>query len=165
MSVKASREFDPHTMLQAVDESAKAAVEAAKQPIGRIVDQETPRDKGVMERELQPRTARTPTGFKLTVAARRGAKESSGASLAEVIRYVTRGTGLYREGPGPKHRIRAKHPLRRMVLPGGRKVWSVAGQHANPFVDRLEERADPVFEQVAVAGADDAARFAERVAR
>ncbi len=103
---------------------------------------------------------KTPHGYRATVAPPRKQYHPPGeATVAQVVRWVNRGTGTRRVGPGPKKPITGKRGvLRPMVLPGGKKVRSVKGQAANPFVARAAARAEPrvraAIEQTARHAAD-----------
>jgi hypothetical protein len=152
----------PATILTAIDVQARAAMEAAKVDVAALVSRETPRSSGQTAAALKPRVSRTATGTGLTVGAPRGRKHGK-ATVAEVMRWVNSGTGMYREGPGPKHKIRAKSPLRRMTLPGGAKRWSVKGQRPDHFMLRIRRAGTPIVERAAEQGAQRAAREIERV--
>jgi hypothetical protein len=152
----------PNSLLGALDLGAQATMKAAQAEIAPIVSAETPHKTGEMAAALRPRLGRTSTGRSLTVGAPRGRKHGR-VTLAEVVKWVNDGTGLYRVGGGAKHRIRAKNPLRRMTLPGGAKRWSVKGQHPNAFMARIEIAGTSRVEAVMEQGAVDAARAAERV--
>lgn len=150
------------TLLTALDTHARATMQTAQGEVSLIVAQETPRQSGQLAAAMRPRLSRTATGAALTVGPARGRMHGN-ITVAELVRLVTKGTGEFREGPGPKARIRAKNPLRRMVLPGGRKVWSVAGQHPQPFVRRIRELGTPRVERSAQRGAADAGLAIRRV--
>lgn len=151
------------TLLGIVDSGARASMSRARDDIAVIVASETPSASGEVAKALKPRLSKTATGAGMTVGASRARQHGQGpATIADVVRWVNRGTGKYRQGPGPKSRIRAKNPLRRMVLPGGRKVWSVAGQHANPFIARIRAAGTPIIQREAEEGARQTARAVER---
>ena len=152
----------PQTVLSAIDREAKATMQRAREDVAPIVSRETPRRSGRMAEALRPRIARVKSGYALTVGAPRGARHGN-VTVNQVVIFVTRGTGLYREGPGPKHKIRASHPFRRMRLPNGRWVWSVKGQHADHFIARIADMGTPRVERIAIDGAYVAARNAEKV--
>lgn len=151
------------TLLSAIDVQARRTVDNAKQALAPIVAREVPRGRtSKVAAALRPKVSRTQTGAAVTISAPRGRVHSGQATIAEVVRWITRGTGIYRQGGGARRRIRAKRLGRRMILPGGRAVWSVKGQRPNPFLDRIEAvgtlRVQRIFEQ----GARDAARAVER---
>lgn len=153
----------PQSVLSVIDEGAQATMRDAQAAVAPIVTDETPRSSGTLAGKLAPKVTRTATGRALTLGAARGARESRGARLNDVMRWVQRGTGIYREGPGPKHRITAKNPLTPMLLPNGRHpVRSVAGQRPNPFMGRIRSRAQPRVESAIEAGSD---RTAEKLRR
>lgn len=141
-------------LLAAIDAHARETVKAAKSEIAPIVSRETPRHSGRTAAALQPRMSRTATGAALSVGAPRGKRDGK-VTIAQVVRWVNRGTGLERTtgvDVSPRRRIRSNRmPPRRLVLPGGRKVWSVRGQKANPFMDRIRttagQRVEARFQQ------------------
>jgi hypothetical protein len=142
------------------DDAARTAMVAAQKELRPIVAREAPHHSGTLARRLGPRLSKTRTGAALTVGAPRGARDGK-VTLAELVRWTTRGTGIYREGPGPHRRIRARNPLRRMTLPGGIKRWSVRGQHAKPYLQRIAAAGTPRVEQASREGAALAVRRAE----
>ena len=163
MSVKANKPPTERTLLGVLDVQARRAVDGARQDVAMVVTAHTPRRSGRMAQALAPRVARTATGQALTVRAPRGARHGSGATIAQVVRWVTSGTGLHRQGGGPKRRIRSRRgPL---GLPGGRKVWTVAGQKPNPFMGRIHTLATPRVQRAFEQGARHAARAVERQVR
>lgn len=150
-------------MLGAIDTEARKTMAAAAADLAPIVAREAPRGRtGKVASAMRPRVSRTATGQSLVIAPPRR-PHSGKATIAQVVRWVTRGTGLYRTGPGVKSRIRASNPWQRLVLPGGKKVWSVRGQHPNAFVDRIRSIGTPRVERVLQEGAEDAARAVERI--
>lgn len=154
------------TLLSVIDTGARKTMATARDAIAPIVSREVPKASGKTAAALRPRIARTSTGAALTVGAPRGKRHDGSATIADVVRWVQRGTGLYRTTPGPKRRIRSKRfPRRRLILPGGRKVWSVKGQHPNPFMQRIEQLGTPRVQKVCEEGARDAARAVERTVR
>lgn len=153
------------SLLTVMDRGAQRTMRDAKAAVDPIVSLETPRSSGDLADKLRGKVTRTQTGYGLTVGVPRGARDRSGATLADVARWVQRGTGIHREGPGPKRRIRSKRPLGRMTLPGGKKVRSVAGQRADPFMQRIHDKATPRVDQIVQEGALATARDTERLAR
>jgi hypothetical protein len=158
------------TLLGALEAEARRAVTRAQQELAPIVVRETPRWSGTTASALRPKVRRTATGAALVIQAPRGARHPSGATVAQVMRWVTSGTGLYREGPGPKAPIRAKRGVRgnllrrrAMILPGGKRVMSVRGQRPNPFIDRIRHIGDLRVTRTFEDGARQAARAVERV--
>jgi hypothetical protein len=163
MSVHVSRELPPpQTILTALDNEARATMKVAQGEVATVVSQETPRASGQTAAALSPRVTRTSTGAALLVGPPRG-KRHGNVTVAEVVRWVNRGTGIYREGPGPKHRIRAKNPLRKMKVGRGVERYSVKGQRPDPFMARIQERGTPRVEAAAQRGAENAARVLERI--
>jgi hypothetical protein len=151
-------------MLGVIDAQARLAVKGAQQDIAPIVAREVPRKSGKTAAALRPRVSRTATGAALIVAAPRAKVHDGQATIADVVRWVNRGTGLYRDTPGPKKSIRSsRRPPRRMTLPGGMKRWTVKGQRPNEFMARIRALGTPRFEAACQTGAQDAARSAERV--
>jgi hypothetical protein len=146
------------TFLTVIDTGARKAMTAARDDIAPIVSRETPRSSGRTAAALRPKVSRTSTGAALVVGAPRG-KRHGNVTVAEVVQFVNKGTGLY----GYKHRrIRAKNKLRRMTLPGGQKRWSVRGQKPNPFMLRIRDAGTPRVQAAAEAGATETARAVER---
>lgn len=164
MSVSEGKPLPVATMLGAIDAKARQAVTVAKQAVSPIVAHEVPKRSGKTAAALRPRISRTATGVALTVSAPRGKAHGGQATIADVVRWVNRGTGLYRDTPGPKRQIRSsRHPPRRMTLPGGRKRWTVKGQHPNEFMARIRQLGTPRVQQAFEQGAKNAARDVERV--
>lgn len=152
------------TLLGVIDTQARKTVAAARDEIAPLVARETPRKSGATAAALRPRVSRTATGAALSVGASRGAMHGK-VRVAQVVRWVTRGTGVHRTSPGgSKRRIRSnRRPVpRRLILPGGRKVWSVAGQKANPFIGRIQTLGTLRVTRVFQHGAQEAARAVER---
>lgn len=152
-------------ILAAVEKGAKRSIEKARNELAPVVASQVPRGRtGSTQAALQPRVQKTPWGSSLVVGPRRGAHHASGPTIAAVVRWVTRGTGLHREGPGAKFPIHAKRWLygEKMILPGGAKRMTVKGQHANPFLDRIRRLGTPRVERALQAGAQETARRVER---
>lgn len=163
MSIKAKEMPPAATILGALDIGARKSIVTAQQAIAPIVSRETPRKTGQTAAALRPRLSRTATGAALTVGAPRR-KPHGRATIAQVLRWLTRGTGEYRNTAGPKKPIRSsRRPPRRMVLPGGAKRWSVKGQHPNPFMARIQALGTLRVQQAAEEGAKDTARDLERL--
>lgn len=164
MSVRGDRLPPERTLLGIIDRQARRAVGEAQQALAPIVTAQTPRKSGAVAGALRPRVSRTATGAAVTVAPPRGRLHGgSYATVADVMRWVQRGTGIRRQGPGGKRRIRSSRiPPRRLALPGGKKVWSVAGQRANPFMGRIQTLGTPRVQAALEQGARDAARAIER---
>lgn len=146
----------PGQILGVLDLHAKLALTEAKEILAPLVEQEAPGELGAA---MTASVRRTPTGYRASVQPPRNKHYRSGeATVAQVVRWVNRGTGLYREGPGPKKRITGRHGrLARMTLPGGKRVRSVRGQKPNPFLARAETRAAAPVQLVLQAGARRAA--------
>lgn len=166
MSVTAKNLPSAVRLVGVIDREAQAAMKRAQQHVAPIVASETPRGRtGRLAAAMRPRVSRTTTGARMIVQAPRGRRGASQATVAQVARWVTRGTGLYRTtgtDVQPARRIRSTRRLGRMTLPGGRKVWSVKGQRPNPFLNRVLQRSAPQVEQILQRAAADAARAAER---
>ncbi len=130
----------PGQIMGVLDRHAKDALGDAKTIVMGLVTQEAP---GGLGRAMQGSVRKTATGYRATVQPPRGKPYKGGAaSVAEVARYVNRGTGIYRKGGGRKRPITGRFGiLRPMTLPGGKHVRSVKGQHPNPFIARAETRA------------------------
>lgn len=165
MSVKADKMPAARTLLAAIDTTARQTVQKAGREVAPIVARETPHKSGQTAIALRPRVRRTPTGAALVVAPARGRRHAnSKATIAQVVRWVQSGTGVKRVGGGAKARIRSnRRPPRRLILPGGKKVWTVAGQDPNPFMGRIQAAGTLRVARVYRDGAADAARAVERV--
>jgi hypothetical protein len=152
----------PGRIMGVLDVHAKIALGEAKNIVLPLARQEAP---GGLGDALQGTVRRTPTGHRAVVQPPRGRRYKGGdATVAQVARWVTRGTGLYRIGPGPKRRITGKRGvLRPMVLPGGQRVRSVKGQRPNPFIARAELRALAPVQHALRVGAERAATALRRL--
>lgn len=148
---------DARRVASTLEAEARAALtEAARRVALPIVRQEAP---GGLGEAMTASVRRTPEGYRATIQASSRKAYKGGATGAKVVRWVTHGTGLYRQGPGRKKKITSRRGvLGTMVLPGGQRVRTVRGQHSNPFVARAEDRArEPVrhaMEQRARAAGD-----------
>jgi hypothetical protein len=153
---------NPQKILGTLDAHAKTAVKAAGDAALPIVRSEAP---GRLGRAFESSVRRTPTGQRVTVAPSTRKRYGSGtATGVQVVRWVTRGTGLYRQGPGRKRKITGKRGvLGTMTLPGGRVLRTVKGQHANPFVARAEPRAQAAADRAIRGGAEKAATDLRRL--
>lgn len=130
----------PTRILGVVDEHARMALRDVTQQI--VLPAAREEAPGGLGQAITASVRRTPEGHRAVVqASPRKAYKGSGATGAQVVRWVTRGTGIYRRGPGPKRRITSKRGvLGTMTLPGGTRVRTVRGQRPNPFVARAEDR-------------------------
>jgi hypothetical protein len=146
---------DPRRVRASLDESAKRALRETVAAVLPIVREEAP---GGLGSAMTTSVRRTPDGYRAVIApSARKRYKAGGATGAQVVRWVTRGTGIYRKGPGPKRKITSKRGVfGSMVLPGGRRVRTVRGQHANPFVARAEQRAQPNADRALRHGAEQA---------
>lgn len=160
------------TLLSVVDGEARETANKAKAAVAPVVASETPRKSGATAAALRPRVTRTGTGHAVTVAAPRGRKHPrgrQGQTIADVIRWVTRGTGLLRTGGGPKARIQgaklgwSQGRRRGSLSVYGKQYDSVEGQEANPFMDRIAVAGSTRVEPILIAGASEAARALEAV--
>lgn len=150
----------PGAILGVLDANAKAALDEAAKATLPIVRQEAP---GGLGGAMTASVRKTQTGYRAVIQAPRG-KRYGDARAAQVVRWVTRGTGVRRVGPGPKRPITSKRGvLGTMVLPGGRRVRTVKGQHPNPFVARAENRAQGPVERIMRQGAERAADDLKRL--
>ena len=146
----------PGQILTALDAQAKIALTEAKEIVKPLIEQEAPGELGAA---MTASTRRTATGYRTTVQAPRKKTYRGGdATVASVVRWVNKGTGIYRDGPGPKKRITGKVGRKRLLrLPGGHEVRSVRGQKPNPFIARAEIRAAGPVRVALEAGARRAA--------
>lgn len=151
------------TFLSAVDEHARSTMKDAERDIAPLVAGLVPRGRtGKVAGALRPRTTRTARGAQISVGAPRGKAHNNYATIAEVVRWVNRGTGIHRAGPGGKRRVRSSIPGRKMILPGGAQRTTVAGQRPNPFMRRISDAVTPRFERAAADGARRLGRVIER---
>jgi hypothetical protein len=167
VSIRADKLPPAQTLLGVIDVGARKAVALAQEEVAPVVAREVPRKSGKTAAALRPRVSRTATGAALSVRAPRG-KLHGHVTIAEVVRWVNRGTGLYRTAGlyvQPARLIRSsRRPLPgRMTLPGGAKRWTVKGQHPNPFMARILSLGTPRVQSAAERGAKDAARAVERL--
>lgn len=148
-------------VLRVLDANAKRAMGVARDVTLPILAQEAP---GHLGAAFTATVRQIPDGYRVTISPPRRKTYGRGrATVAKVARYVNHGTGIYREGPGPKKPITGRYGvLRPMVLPGGRRYRKVRGQHPNPFLARTEERAR---EPARVALEQGARRAAAELAR
>lgn len=143
-----------------MDAHARIAVTEAKNVVVPVVKAEAP---GGLGAAMTGSVRKTPTGFRLVVqAAPRKKYRQGSATGAQVVRWVNRGTGVYRKGPGAKRRIASKTGGP-MTLPGGRAVLSVKGQKPNEFIARGKRRADPMAREQLREGARQAANELRRL--
>lgn len=144
---------------RAVRGTLDRAVRDATRDVGRaalpVVRDAAP---GGLGAALELSVRQTQNGHMATIGPPRRKRYKGGATGAQVVRWVTRGTGIYRVGPGRKRPITSKRGvLGTMTLPGGTQVRSVKGQRPNPFVARSQDRADAAATRAARAGAGRAA--------
>lgn len=150
------------TVLGALDAELQAANREVRDRAVQALRAETPRGRtGGLAGAVQGREGRTATGRQVTVGFGRSVRHGA-TTAAAVARWVNRGTGVRRVGPGPKRPIRAKARGGSLILPGGRRVRSVKGQAANPFLARARPRivadAERQLEQVPDRAVDAIAR-------
>lgn len=151
------------TILTAIDEHAQATMKAAERELGPVVAGLVPRGRTrKLADGLRPKTTRTARGTQISVQAPRGKAHDRYATIADVVRWVNRGTGIHRAGPGAKRRVRSRVPGRKMTLPGGAQRTTVAGQRPNPFMARIVDVATPRIERATAAGARGLDRVIDR---
>lgn len=143
-------------ILGVLDVNARLALREAAAVTLPLVKQEAP---GALGDVMRASTRRTATGYRATIATPPKKKYRDGeATAAQVVRWVNRGTGIYRKGPGPKKRIQGKVGRQRLMrLPGGHEVRFVRGQKPNPFIARAEAKAIVPVERVLWQGMQHAA--------
>lgn len=152
----------PGEILAVLDSHAHSAATGAKNVVLPIVKSEAP---GGLGDAMNGSVRKTPTGFRVTVQASPRKPYGGGEkppTAARVTRWVNRGTGIYRKGPGAKRRIAPKSGGL-MKLPGGREVYSVKGQHPNPFIARAALATMSAVRQEFAEGARQAARQLRRL--
>ncbi len=132
--------------MSVMDAHARFAAVEARNVVVPVVKAEAP---GGLGAAMTGSVRKTPIGHTLIVQASPRKSYGKGSTTgAQVVRWVNRGTGIYRKGPGTKQRISSKSGGP-MILPGGREVMSVAGQRPNEFIARAKRRADgPAREQL-----------------
>lgn len=146
----------PRAVRGALDRAAREAVRDAGRAALPVVKDAAP---GGLGSAMELRVRETQHGHAAVIGpARRKRYRSGTATGAQVTRWVTHGTGIYRKGGGPKRPITGRRGVfGTMTLPGGTKVRSVKGQRPNPFVARASDRADAAARRAARAGASRAA--------
>lgn len=146
---------DPRRVHATLDAALRDAARDTAATVLPVVRDAAPGGLGVA---LTTNVRRTAEGYRATVGPSDRKRYRGGATGAQVVRWVTRGTGLYRVGPGRKRKITSKRGvLGTMTLPGGRRVRTVRGQHPNPFVARAEHRARDAAKRAMQKGAERAA--------
>lgn len=152
------RGVSPRIALEALEARGREALrEATTHEVLPAARDEAP---GQLGEALTVSVRKTSEGVRATVqASPRKVYRGGPATGAKVVRWVTRGTGVYRAGPGPKRPITSKRGvLGTMVLPGGQRVRSVRGQHPNPFLARADERTRDAVTRTLREGVARAAR-------
>lgn len=146
----------PRAVRGALDKAVREAAKDTAAAVLPIVRQEAP---GGLGAAMTTTIRNIPDGHRATIGpSPRKRYKGGSATNAQVVRWVTRGTGVHRAGPGRKRPITSKRGVfGTMVLPGGRRVRSVKGQKPNPFVARAEDRAKDAAERAAREGAGRAA--------
>jgi hypothetical protein len=152
----------PGQILGVLDTHARGALRDVATLVEPLVRAEAP---GGLGDAMKATVRKTPTGYRATVAAPRNKPYKGGtATSAQIVRWVNRGTGIYRQGAGPKRPITGRRGvLGRMTLPGGQRVRSVKGQHPNPFIARAEDRARAPVDRALQNGAHKAADALRRL--
>ena len=165
MTVIAERVPSERTLLTVVDTVARKTANDAKKAMEPVVSGTVPKHRGATAAAMRPRVSRTATGHSLTIGPARGKRHPTGPTIAEVVRWVNKGTGLHRTGGGPKAKIHASGPFyRRGTLSVyGRQYRSVRGQRPNPFMDRIRAAGAARVDPILAAGAQVAARELEKV--
>jgi hypothetical protein len=153
------------TFLHVIDQEAEATVRAAGRTLGPIIARETPRHSGRLEKGLKPKVTKTPTGRALSVGAAYGGKHGADRiTLAQLVRILSRGTGMYRVGAGAHRPILPKPPHKALSI-FGRKVASVRGQHPKHFMYDIERAGMGRVLAEYDRGSERAARAVERLVR
>lgn len=137
----------PGLLLGALDRAAKDAATKAKDTAAPILQAAAPRGRtGRLSGGLGGRMRKTPTGYEIVIGVKsRGAAHDRYATVAQVNRFVNRGTGERRKGPGPKNRITARGEG--MLIGNGTPRKSVRGQAPNPFFERTRRPAASAVSQ------------------
>lgn len=154
MSVKLPPPLKVETMLGAVDLSARRTAGRARTHTVAAVKRLMPARSGRARSAAAGSVKRTALGYVITVAPRARVRYPSGITAVEVTRFVEKGTMLQ----GPRKRV----PRRLGRLPSG-AVPTGRGQRAQHVYARAESTQEATVTRMLQAGADDAAREAERV--
>jgi hypothetical protein len=155
VSVKTTPLPSATKITKTIDDAARRSLQRAQRTMNAVVAAEAP-GSGPVERALQPRVSQTTTGHQLVIGPSRGARHPSGATIAQVIRWNNRGTGVLRIGPGPKNVIHSPRWFfgDAMILPGGVRRLTVKGQRANPYMERIGRAGDLRVGQTVAQGAE-----------
>lgn len=166
MTVRADKLPPIPTILAAVDTGARNAANRARSAATPVVRSCLPTASGRLRRGVTGRVQRTPTGYALVFAAStrirypggRGARTArGGVSAREVLRFVTRGTGVYGRLGHPITPANAKA----FRLPNGWTGESVRGQRGHPYMARARSASNGLVLHTFEHGADAAARLVE----
>ena len=138
-----------------LDKATRDATKDAGKAAQMVVKNVAP---GGLAAAIELQVKQTTDGHMATVGPSKNKRYKGGATSAQITRWVTRGTGVHRKGPGRKRPITSKRGvLGTMTLPGGIRVRSVKGQRPNPFISRASDRATAAAKRAAHKGADHAA--------
>lgn len=147
---------DEQTILTVLDDAARSALVDVGELVDQAIHAEGPRRTDALVDGFITTPTKTPEGHRLRV--RPSPRKRHGkATVAQVARWVNRGTGTLRVGPGPKKRIVSRQPGLAMQVGSGVARRSVAGQAANPFVERADDRTSIAAQVRIEQGADLAA--------
>jgi hypothetical protein len=155
---KHGRPPTPIELLRHIDLAAQGAGKAARAAVQPIIATEVPKGRtSKLAAGTKASLRQTKFGQTLTIAVPRNVSHGDGATLAQVSRWVQRGTGELRDGPGPKKPIKARRRSR-MILPGGMRRWEVKGQAPNPYMARIYVATTPLVLAAFREGAKKAAK-------
>lgn len=160
MTVRATPPPAVDRMVRELDLGARATVNLARTHATPVIRAVFPVQSGKLRRGITGRVGRTATGYRLEFAATSRVRYRSGVSAREVLRFVTRGTGVYGRGGRP---IR---PRRRKAfsLPNGWVGETVRGQRGHPYMTMAQYAADGSIVRTFQAGVVNATAAAERAA-
>jgi hypothetical protein len=145
----------PRAVRGALDQATRDATRDTGRAVLPVVRGAAP---GGLGAAIELSVRQTADGHSATIGPAKRKRYKGGVTGARVVRWVTRGTGVYRSGLGRKRPITSKRGvLGTMTLPGGIRVRSVKGQRPNPFISRASDRATAAAKRAAHKGADHAA--------
>jgi hypothetical protein len=147
----------PSTVLSVLDIEGQKSMRSVRVYVVPVVRTMAPKLSGDLAGGINGRVTKQKDGYRLQIRPSRG--------QGKKMRWVTRGTGVYREGPGPKAPITPKRPGGELTLPGGRKYASVKGQKPNDFMARADRQTRRRAEILIRQGATNAVKVLSRGGR
>jgi hypothetical protein len=147
------------TVLGAIDGEARRTARAAGNIGLAAVRRTLPARSGRLRRGQRVRISRTARGLMFEVSPTSRVKYPNGVTAVQVTRWVDQGTGL----KGPRHRLIRPRTAKAFHLPAGYRTTALEGQAPQHAYDRARSSSDALVERELAAGAQRAAREAERV--